>query len=140
MASTFEAIQKRYEDAFNRRDLNAVADLYTHDAIFYNPDATLSEGRSGIIAMLEQMHDMGKQLAQGKGFRFTSPQTEEAIHGDSAYRIGTFAFRAPDGTVLMNGTDTALLKKMGPEWKIHRHMVTLNVAAEVEAAQEPAFA
>jgi uncharacterized protein (TIGR02246 family) len=109
----------RWAEHFNAHDFRGVADLYTEDAIVVNFDGRPAEGREAIYASLAELP---AQLGEGT-IAITADEVE--IFGDTAYAMGTYALSAPDGSIMMQGTYTALDRLVDGSWQMHRHVVNM---------------
>lgn len=132
MSFTFEPYRRRWQEAFNRGDMAAVAELYSHDAVFFNFDGRMTKGRQDIRTALEGTLEELQAQVPGKHIRFDSDITEEEILGGAGYLIGTYRYLLPDDAVLMAGFYTVIGKKVGNDWRIARHMNTAKIPTPAE--------
>lgn len=109
----------RWAQLFNAQDFRGVADLYTEDAIVVNFDGRPAEGREAIY---ESLAVLPAQLGDGT-IAITADEVE--IFGDTAYAMGTYTLSAPDGSIMMQGTYTALDRLVDGDWQMHRHVVNM---------------
>jgi uncharacterized protein (TIGR02246 family) len=107
-----EKLVATFGDAFNKGDVEAIADLYLDEARLFVPDAATIRGRSGII---EYWAEGIRAAADGK---LTADEVQP-LGPDAALVIGTYSekLRAPPGTVEA-GKYVMLWQKVGPDWKI----------------------
>ena len=85
MATVHQEIEQRvraFEDAFNRGDLAALADLYTEDATVLPPDSAPVSGRQAIQRFWQGIQDSGFRQA---ALRVRQVQAD----GDLAVEVGT---------------------------------------------------
>jgi uncharacterized protein (TIGR02246 family) len=118
----------RWQELYNQRDYQGLVDMYTDDAIFYDLDGSIDEGREGILAGLAQP----LPVPPGEGTVEVMPDEVE-ISGDMAYGVGSYTVTAPDGSIMARGTYMTINKLVDGEWKIHRHIANLQLP-EPEAA------
>jgi uncharacterized protein (TIGR02246 family) len=109
----------RWAELFNAHDFRGVANLYTEDAIVVNFDGRAAEGRDAIYASLAELP---AQVGEGT-IAITADEVE--IFGDTAYAMGTYTLSAPDGSIMMQGTYTALDRLVDGDWQMHRHVVNM---------------
>ena len=82
-----EAANAKFQDAFNRGDAVAVAQLYTPDAAVLPPDAPRADGLAAIQRFWQSAIDGGL-----RDLSLQSAEIEEA--GNIAYEVGTAALKA----------------------------------------------
>lgn len=122
---TMEALGKKYDDAFNRRDATALALLYASDAKIILPEQDVISGRPAIEKFwrTELAVSVGKQKS-------TTVEVED--HGDVAFETGEWVIEMPDSGVADRGKFVLVWKRNDGQWKIHRE--TWNLDASVPAS------
>jgi uncharacterized protein (TIGR02246 family) len=107
----------QWQEAFNQRDFQSVADLYTEDAVWFGITGTVSEGRDAILAEVQEP----LPVPPGEGtIEITTLSSE--ILDDTAYVVGSYVIAAPDGAGMVGGYYMAVLKLVDGAWQIHRHL------------------
>ena len=123
-----EAAAERWMAAFSTGDAEAVAGLYTEDAIFINAVGQLIEGRQALIAYYQASFEQPP-------VELVVEPSETEIHDDSGYQIGTFTVTTEEGEMLAQGYYLLTLNRVDGEWKIHRHINNL-ILPEMPAPEE----
>ncbi len=101
-----------WQDAFNARDIEAVAALYTEDARMMPPNGPMGTGREAVRADLQGLLDAG--------LTGTLETLETVVAGDLGYRVGTYVLNAPDGSVADKGKFIEIWRLVDGTWKISR--------------------
>ncbi len=128
-------IPDRWAELFNQGDLEAVAQLYTEDAVFIDVFGVF-EGRDGIVEGLAT-----KLPVQPGEARMDVTTDEVEVFGDVAFMTGQYEISALDGSPLMQGNWLAIIELVDGEWLMHRHMTNMLMpppeadAAEADASQ-----
>jgi uncharacterized protein (TIGR02246 family) len=105
---------KAFEEAYHRGDAETISRMYTDDAEFFIPEASVIRGRQAIAQAWRQILGPG-----GNDVRVDVGEVQEC--GDWAYEVGRFTARAPDGRLLGAGKYIVIWKRQPTgEWKIHR--------------------
>jgi uncharacterized protein (TIGR02246 family) len=110
--SEIAAVNRQFEDAARKGDLDWLASLYTPDAIALPPDGPIVKGRDSI-------KQMWGSLAQQVGLRDVRLDTldfEQA--GDTGYEVGEATLTLSSGTALMKFV--VVWKKVDGQWRLHR--------------------
>jgi uncharacterized protein (TIGR02246 family) len=110
----------RWQAAFNQRDFQSVADLYTEDAIWFGNTGAVSEGRKAILAEAQEP----LPIPPGEGTIELTTLSSETF-GDTAYVVGSYVIAAPDGAEMVRGHYMAVLKLVDGAWQIYRHLSNL---------------
>ena len=102
--------------AIAARDTNAVADLYTEDAVVLPAGAVRVDGRAAIRAMWAR-----SLRAPGLEMKLKSQRQVVSAGGDLVTDIGTYTFRmeGPGGQPLSDvGKYVTVMKKVNGHWKM----------------------
>ena len=124
--AAMEALGKKYDDAFNKRDATALASLYAPDAQIILPEQDFIVGRPAIEKFWKT------ELAVSVG-RQTSTTIEVENHGEVAFETGEWVVIMPDGGIADRGKFLLVWKRSDGQWKIHRE--TWNLDATVPATK-----
>jgi ketosteroid isomerase-like protein len=131
MNGNLDQLRQRWQDAYNRDDLAAVAQLYAHNAAFYDYRGCITKGRSAIQTELGVIRDDLRERAPGGRLRFESRVLEQQIYGNNGQLIAAYQYLAPDGAVVLEGYCTVLLRQEGDDWRIATHMTTAHLTTPV---------
>jgi uncharacterized protein (TIGR02246 family) len=115
MSTPKQAIEKliaTFTEAFNKGDVETIANLYLGDARLFVPDAATIRGRSGIIDY------WAGGIAEATDGKLTADEVQP-LGPDAALVIGTYSerSRAPSGTIEA-GKYVMLWQRVGADWKI----------------------
>ena len=115
MSTPKQAIEKlvaTFTDAFNKGDVETIADLHLDDARLLGPDAATIRGRNGIV---DYWAGGIREATDGK---LTADEVQP-LGADAALVIGTYSerSRAPSGTIEA-GKYVMLWQRVGADWKI----------------------
>jgi uncharacterized protein (TIGR02246 family) len=119
-AAELAIANRRFEEAVAKRDINAIANLYTADAVLLPTDGQIIKGREAIKRQLEPLVENGLKSA-------TSKSIKVEVNGDIATDIGyvSFHFQPPGGAIILTDlTYLVVWKKVDGQWLIHRDMVS----------------
>ena len=128
MRSAFDEYRARWTEAYNRKDLGALAELYTENGVFYSGDGRVARGREAIRRHFEQDFAEYEKLIPGVRPRFESEVEDEEVLGDTGYEFGSYRITTPQGRVLVEGSYSGIGRRVGDAWKIARHMSTARQA------------
>jgi uncharacterized protein (TIGR02246 family) len=106
------AVNRQFEDAARKGDLDRLASLYTPDAIALPPDGPLVKGRDAI----KQMWGTVAQQIGLKDVRLATLDFEQA--GDTGYEVGEATLTVSSGTAVAKFV--VIWKKIGGQWRLHR--------------------
>ena len=112
-------LAKSWQDAYNRKDAAAVANLYTEDAIRVVPSGIM-RGREAIQRNLEASLNAG-------GHGIVIKPVADHVDGNSGWSITEWSARTrgQDGAEMpINGFAHVTLVRVGNDWKIRVHSVT----------------
>lgn len=111
------AVDRAYEEATNRGDAQAVANLYAKDAVLLPPGAPPVKGRDAIkayyVADIAASTKAGVVLALG-------PDPQCGASGDLGWCSGTFAAKDKAGKVVDTGKYLSVSRKEGGKWLYFR--------------------
>jgi uncharacterized protein (TIGR02246 family) len=110
--SDISAVNRQFEDAARKGDLDRLASLYTPDAIALPPDGPLVKGRDNI----KQMWGSVAQQTGLKDVRLETLDFEQA--GDTGYEVGEATLALSSGTSVVKFV--VVWKKIGGQWRLHR--------------------
>jgi uncharacterized protein (TIGR02246 family) len=115
--------------AFDARDAQAIAELYTKDARVIAPGAEPAAGREAIAAFWAA----AMEGTQSVRLETLSVESE----GDLAYEDGVVHLTATDGSE-SSERYVVVWKRIGRRWHLHRDIWNAGPAAEPPAAEPPA--
>lgn len=114
VTAAIEAASDEFAEAFNAGDAEAVAAMYTEDAVVLPPGKEAIEGRAAIQADLES--DFANMDGMVMSFETTEVQ---AAHGH-ALEVGGYTLEGADGSHLDHGKFIAVWKNTDDGWKMTR--------------------
>jgi uncharacterized protein (TIGR02246 family) len=106
------AVNRQFEEAAKKGDLDRLAALYTADAMAFPPDGPIVKGRENI------KHMWGSVATQMglKEVRLETLDLEEA--GDTAYEVGEATLTHSGGTAIAKFV--VVWKMVDGQWRLHR--------------------
>jgi uncharacterized protein (TIGR02246 family) len=110
--SEIAAVNRQFEDAARKGDLDRLASLYTPDAIALPPDGPVVKGREAI----KQMWGTAAQQMGLKDVRLQTLDFEQA--GDTGYEVGEATLALADRTAVVKFV--VVWKKTDGQWRLHR--------------------
>ena len=110
--SDISAVNRQFEDAARKGDLDRLASLYTPDAIALPPDGPLVKGRDAI----KQMWGSVAQQIGLKDVQLKTVDFEQA--GDTGYEVGEATLTVSSGTAVVKFI--VVWKMIGGQWRLHR--------------------
>jgi len=110
--SDISAVNRQFEDAARKGDLDRLASLYTPDAIALPPDGPVVKGREAI----KQMWGAVAQQMGLKEVRLQTLEFEQA--GDTGYEVGEATLALASGTAVAKFV--VVWKKVDGQWRLHR--------------------
>ena len=110
--SEIAAVNRQFEDAARKGDLDRLASLYTSDAIALPPDGPVVKGREAI----KQMWGTAAQQMGLKDVRLQTLDFEQA--GDTGYEVGEATLAIAAGTAIVKFI--VVWKKTDGQWRLHR--------------------
>ena len=106
------AVNRIFEDAVRRRDLERMASIYTPDAIALPPDGPIVQGRDNIKRL------WGSALEES-GLKSVKIETVDLqTAGDLAYEVGEATLDFPAGPTVVKFV--VVWKKVDAQWLVHR--------------------
>lgn len=106
---------------YNAADAQAIADLFTSDAIMIRSDNQTSQGKSAIKGYYHQFHSMMDAKAE------ISVGEVVSLPGNYSYTTGPYSVnatvKANGQKVKMGGTYAVLSQKIKGEWKVTRMLL-----------------
>jgi uncharacterized protein (TIGR02246 family) len=106
------AVNRQFEDAARKGDLDWLASLYTSDAIALPPDGPIVKGRDNI----KQLWGSLAQQVGLKDVRLDTLDFDQA--GDTGYEVGEATLTLNSGTAVMKFV--VVWKKVDGHWRLHR--------------------
>jgi uncharacterized protein (TIGR02246 family) len=106
------AVNRQFEEAARKGDLDRLASLYTPDAMAFPPDGPIVQGR-------ESIKQMWASVAQQMGLKEVRLETldlEQA--GDTAYEAGEATLTHSGGTATVKFV--VVWKMADGQWRLHR--------------------
>lgn len=105
-------VNRQFEDAARKGDLDRLASLYTRDAIALPPDSPMVKGRDNI----KQMWGTIAQQIGLKDVRLNTTDLE--VTGDTAYEVGEANLTVANGSAAVKFV--VVWKKVDGQWRLHR--------------------
>jgi uncharacterized protein (TIGR02246 family) len=110
--SEIAAVNRQFEDAARKGDLDRLASLYTRDAIALPPDSPMVKGR-------ENIKQMWGAIAQQIGLKDVRLNTLDLeVTGDTAYEVGEAHLTVASGSAAVKFV--VVWKKAEGQWRLHR--------------------
>jgi uncharacterized protein (TIGR02246 family) len=106
------AINRQFEEAARKGDLDRLASLYTADAMAFPPDGPIVKGREDIKQM---WGSVATQMGL-KDVRLETLDLEQA--GDTAYEVGEATLTHSGGTAIVKFI--VVWKIVDGQWRLHR--------------------
>jgi uncharacterized protein (TIGR02246 family) len=106
------AVNRQFEEAARKGDLDRLAALYTPDAMAFPPDGPIVKGRDNI----KQMWASVAQQMGLKDVRLETLDLEQA--GDTAYEVGEATLTHGGGTAVVKFV--VVWKMVDGQWRLHR--------------------
>lgn len=110
--SEIAAVNRQFEEAARKGDLDRLASLYTADAMALPPDSQVVKGRDNI-------KQMWGTIAQQIGLKDVRLNTLDLqLAGETAYEVGEAILTVANGTAAVNFV--VVWKKVDGQWRLHR--------------------
>lgn len=114
-AESIAAKLEQYETRFNEGKIDALAQLFGKNVVYYGPLGRVFEGRAAV-----KRHYQGMRNA---GFRNMTVDVIEIVVSDhAAYDIARYTITGPGGKTF-TGYHLAILRKVDGEWLVRRTLV-----------------
>ena len=117
-----------WEKAYNDKDAEAVAALYTEDAQLLPPGAPVINGRSAI-----RDYWAGDIAASGMSLAIAADAT--GVGGDWAYRSGSWRALGADGSTAATGKYIEVWRRTPDGWQLHRDIWNADEATPAAPAE-----
>ena len=122
-----EGVNERFAKAFSLGDAEAVAQLFTEDAVMLTPYMNLVKGRVAIADYMRRA--FGQGLSE---IEFETLEIEQA--GDAAYEAGDYsAFKGDQRTD--RGKYLVVWKRVGSDWLLYRYAMSTSIVGERPAGR-----
>jgi len=106
------AVNREFEDAARKGDMDRLAALYTTDGMALPPDGPFVTGRDNI-------KQMWASVAQQLGLKEVRLHTLDLqLAGDTAYEVGEGALTLSSGAAVVKYV--VVWKKVNGQWRLHR--------------------
>jgi len=122
--SALESGSAAWMEAFNAKDLDAMAAFYAEDAVLLPPNAPAIFGRDAVRATIQEM------FAAGIGIELED--LEINVVGDLGYKAGRYRTRGKDGSLVDRGKYIEIWSKVDGKWMLHRDIWNSSVQPGVE--------
>lgn len=120
--ASIAAANKKFVAAFDKKDVVALAALYSPDAHAFPPNAPIIKGRPAIQKMWQDV------IASGIA-SVSLATTEVESGGDIAYEAGTYEMKTKDGKVADRGKYCVVWKRINGVWMLHRDIWSTDMPA-----------
>ena len=128
-AASLDKAAAGWEAAYNEKNAESVAALYTEDGQLLPPGAGAVNGRAAIKDFWS--NDIATQWA-----KISIRADSSAVAGDWAYRSGAWSTESP----ALTGKFLEVWKRAGDGWQLHKDIWNLDSMPAAPAAAEPAAA
>jgi uncharacterized protein (TIGR02246 family) len=121
----------RFSEAFARRDVTAIGQLYAADAQVFPPGMAPVEGRTAI-------QDMWKGILAMPVGRIEFVTIDVDGNGETAWETGRYTMVGSNGSTMDEGKYIVIWKREADGWKLYRDMWSSNSPQQGAAASSPA--
>ncbi len=128
-----ESANARFAEAFSRRDVTTLGQLYTAEAEAFPPGTAPVRGRTAI-------QDMWKGLLSMPVGRIQLTTVEVDGNGETAWESGRYALLATNGSTMDEGKYVVIWKHEPDGWKLYRDMWSSNTPQQGAAVAPPTSA
>jgi uncharacterized protein (TIGR02246 family) len=123
-----EAGAAAWMEAFNAKDIDAMAAYYAEDAVLLPPNAPAVFGRDAVLASVKEM------FASGLGVELED--LEIKVENDLGYKAGRYRVISEDGSLMDRGKYIEIWTKEDGRWVLHRDIWNSSVQPDVEHEHE----
>jgi uncharacterized protein (TIGR02246 family) len=110
--SEITTVNRQFEEAARKGDLDRLAALYTPDAIALPPDGPMVKGR-------ENIKQMWGTIAQQLGLKDVRLDTLDLeVVGETAYEVGEAALTLANANAMVKFV--VVWKRIDGQWRLHR--------------------
>jgi uncharacterized protein (TIGR02246 family) len=110
--SEISAVNRQFEEAARKGDIERLGSFYTVDAIALPPDSPMVKGRDNI-------KKMWATVAQQMGLKDVRLDTLDLeLAGDTAYEVGEAALTTAGGAAAVKFV--VVWKRVDGQWRLHR--------------------
>ena len=127
LKTTIEGVNGRFTDAFSRRDVAALGQLYAADAEALPPGSGAVTGRTAI-------QDMWKGFMSLPVGRMQLTTVEVDGNGETAWEAGRYTILGSNGSTMDEGKYIVVWKREPDGWKLYRDMWSSNSPQQAPAA------
>ena len=128
--AAIEVAGENWEKAYNNKDADAIAALYSEDGQLLPPGAAVVNGRAAI-------RDFWAADIAATNAPITLTPDAGGGGGDWAWRSGSFSVPAPDGSTAATGKYIEVWRRSADGWRLHRDIWNVDAAAPAPAAEAP---
>lgn len=111
--AAIEAQNKKYMQAFEKGDAQAIADFYSSNAMVLPSNSDVVKGKDAIKALFQAFIDSGV-----KGGSLTTVEVER--FGDTANEVGVYTLKDASGKEIDKGKYIVIWKRENGQWRFHR--------------------
>ncbi len=130
MKAAIESANARFAEAFSRRDVATLGQLYAADAQAYPPGTAPLVGRTAI-------QDMWKGVLGMSGGRIQLRTVEVDGNGETAWEAGRYTLIGSNGSTVDDGKYIVLWKHEQDGWKLYRDMWSSDSPQQAAPAAQP---
>ena len=116
-----DAVYQKFDAAYQALSAEAVAALYTEDALYLSPASDVLRGRADIEKAFRRMFDQAK--SDGSTLRIRFEILDRGVEGDLGYDVGYYLLErtAADGTATTGKGKFTVVAKRGEDgtWRFH---------------------
>lgn len=116
-----EKANESFMEAFRQGDAEALAAMYTADAMLLPPQQRSVEGRDAIQAFWEGVTETGANA-------FILRTMEAERHGDTAHEVGTYVMIDENEKTMDSGKYIVIWKQADGAWKLHRDIWNTSIS------------
>ena len=116
------AVNRRFQEAYDDGDVEALTAMYTDDAMVMAPNAEIISGAEAICDFWRRVMDWGTTTF----LKWESFDLEG--FDDTAIEVGQYTIAGPDGHALATDKFIVVWKHVGGTWKLHRDIWNSNLS------------